>query len=198
VLTGPTRRRLALAAAALLLIIGSVLFLDRPIAELCRRVPDAARVTALWFSHLAGIAVAGAVMLIMVGIYFIRVRDRRLLYPPAAALAAWAVTMLLKVVFARYRPALLFDDGLYGFGFFKAGYWFNSFPSGHAATAFGFLVALALARPRWRVPCVTGAVLLGLSRVLINAHFLSDVLAGALLGATAAVLFARLFIPREA
>jgi membrane-associated phospholipid phosphatase len=187
-----------LAAAALVLVTGSVLFVDRPLAELFRRLPEAARVAALWFSHLAGMPVAGAVMLVLVVIYLARRRDRRLLFPPAAALAAWGVTMLLKVVFARYRPALLFDDGLYGFGFGKAGYWYNSFPSGHAATAFGFLVALALARPRWRLPCIAGAALLGLSRVLINAHFLSDVLAGALLGATAALLLARLFIPREA
>lgn len=197
-LPGPFRRRLAQVVSALLLTIGSILFLDRPIAVLCRRLPDAARTAALWFSHLAGIPVAAAATLALVVLYLARRRERRLLYPPAAALAAWGVTMLLKVIFARYRPALLFDEGLYGFGFGKAGYWYNSFPSGHAATAFGFLVALALVRPRWRLPCIAGAALLGLSRVLVNAHFLSDVVAGALLGAATALLLARLFIPREA
>jgi membrane-associated phospholipid phosphatase len=147
---------------------------------------------------LAGLPAVAAVTLALVVVFLARGRDRRLLYLPASALSAWGVTMLLKVLFARYRPPLLFDEGLYGFGFGKAGYWYNSVPSGHAATAFGFLVALALARPRWRLPCIAGAAVLGLSRVLANAHFLSDVLAGALLGTTAALMFARLFIPQEA
>lgn len=188
---------LAFAAAALLVILGSILLLDRPISALCRRLPETIGTVFLWLSRLADFPVVAAATIVLVVIFLVRGRDRLLLFPPIAGLSAWAVTMLLKLVFARYRPQLLFDEGLYGFGFWKAGHWFNSFPSGHAAAAFGFLVALALARPRWRLPCIAGAALIGVGRVISNAHYLSDVLAGALLGTAAAVLFARLFVTKE-
>lgn len=85
---------------------------------------------------------------------------------------------LLKRVFVRVRPPA--DGALQQFHG-----W--SFPSGHAAgamVAYGFLgyLALRLLPPRLRAPCLMIAaalvVLVGASRVFINAHYASDVLAG--------------------
>jgi undecaprenyl-diphosphatase len=65
-----------------------------------------------------------------------------------------------------------------------------AFPSGHAiaatVTAFWFVIALVPPTPgrwRWGAWAVAFAFLMGLSRVYLNAHWLSDVVAGALLGA---------------
>jgi undecaprenyl-diphosphatase len=58
----------------------------------------------------------------------------------------------------------------------------QSFPSGHAATAAGLAVALAVLYPRGRWLFAVLAVLAALQRVEVQSHFPSDVLAGAALG----------------
>lgn len=65
-----------------------------------------------------------------------------------------------------------------------------SFPSGHAATAAALAVALGLRVPALRLPAAAGVIVVMVSRVYLGAHFPSDVLAGATLGAVAAVLAA--------
>jgi hypothetical protein len=49
-------------------------------------------------------------------------------------------------------------------------------------------MALAIFIPRWRVACLVFAACVGLERVLEDAHYMSDVVAGAGLGALAAIL----------
>src|SRR5262245_9409201 len=59
---------------------------------------------------------------------------------------------------------------------------YHSFPSGHATTAFAVAAALTRAAPARRPLWLVVAGLIGAARVLLNAHFLSDVLGGAILG----------------
>jgi undecaprenyl-diphosphatase len=60
---------------------------------------------------------------------------------------------------------------------------YQGFPSGHAATAFAAAAALVTAAPGWRRAwLVAAAIGVGVSRIVLNAHFLSDVLGGALIG----------------
>jgi undecaprenyl-diphosphatase len=62
----------------------------------------------------------------------------------------------------------------------------HSFPSGHAATSFACATILAALEPRLRVPAYVLAVAIALSRVYVGVHYLTDVLAGALLGVATA------------
>ncbi|QWB22048.1 MULTISPECIES: bifunctional phosphatase PAP2/diacylglycerol kinase family protein [Streptomyces] len=62
----------------------------------------------------------------------------------------------------------------------------TSFPSGHAASAAAFATGVALESPAWGAVVAPVAASVALSRVYTGAHFPSDVLAGAALGAGAA------------
>jgi undecaprenyl-diphosphatase len=89
---------------------------------------------------------------------------------------------VLKMVFQRTRPepvAALIEAQQYGF------------PSGHAMVSAAFYLYVAyvtwrLARGWWRGALVTGLILLviliGLARLYLAAHYLSDVVAGYLAG----------------
>lgn len=102
---------------------------------------------------------------------------------PAFLFAAVAVSGLaadlLKVIIGRTRPKLLFAAHLYGFDGFalRPDYW--SFPSGHAATIVSLAAALTMLWPRHVLFYAFFAAIVALGRVVVGAHYPSDVLAGA-------------------
>jgi undecaprenyl-diphosphatase len=106
-----------------------------------------------------------------------------------ALLLTYGTKDLLKAVVPRHRPYTYFSpipDG-------EEDDYYNSFPSGHTSLAFlgaTFLsVTFALEYPdsRWRWPVTVASYSLaagvGVSRVLSGSHFITDVLAGAAIGA---------------
>ncbi|MGN6704465.1 MAG: phosphatase PAP2 family protein [Rhodanobacter sp.] len=109
--------------------------------------------------------------------------------------ASWSVALLgilpinggLKALFRRARP-------LHDHGFIVEPGW--SFPSGHAFGAMVFygMLAYVLLRltPRFHRAIIAGAVLMvgviGVSRILLQVHYFSDVLAGYATGAVWLVL----------
>lgn len=63
-----------------------------------------------------------------------------------------------------------------------------SFPSGHTTAAFMMAALVGVFFPAALLPMVLWASLIGLSRVMLRVHFISDVLAGIVLGTTIAML----------
>ncbi len=57
-----------------------------------------------------------------------------------------------------------------------------SFPSGHSITAFAVATPLVLVYPSLAVGLIFCALSIAVSRILLGMHFLSDVLAGCILG----------------
>jgi undecaprenyl-diphosphatase len=57
-----------------------------------------------------------------------------------------------------------------------------SFPSGHTITAFSVSVALSMFYPEMQVGLFFCAISIAASRILLGMHFLSDVIAGAVIG----------------
>lgn len=57
-----------------------------------------------------------------------------------------------------------------------------SFPSGHTMTAFAVAIPLALFYPTLMIGLLFCALSIAMSRILLGMHFLSDVVAGALIG----------------
>ena len=107
------------------------------------------------------------------------------------SVAATGLAVLpLKLLFGKARPKLLFREELYGFQWFSTpnAYTLQSFPSGHTTTAFAVATALALLFPRFALLFYAGALLVGLSRIGVLAHYPSDVAAGAVLGTVLTLL----------
>ncbi|MCH8091715.1 MAG: phosphatase PAP2 family protein [Proteobacteria bacterium] len=97
-----------------------------------------------------------------------------------SAIAASGILInVLKVLFGRVRPKLLFRDELYGFDWFRLGADFHSFPSGHAQTITALMVALFILVPRFGWAYLTVGATIAISRAVVNAHYLGDIVAGA-------------------
>jgi membrane-associated phospholipid phosphatase len=104
---------------------------------------------------------------------------------------------IVKVVVARTRPKLYFRDGNYGFEMFKFGHDFNSFPSGHATTVGALTAAFIVLFPRYRLPIAAAGVAAAATRVIIDAHYLSDVLFGFGLGVVTVTILQFAFERRD-
>jgi membrane-associated phospholipid phosphatase len=100
----------------------------------------------------------------------------------------------LKWIFGRIRPyqdvpPFELHPFKYGLMHSEAGF---SFPSGDATLAFAAAMSLAITIPRLRWLWWTLAVIVGLERIAENAHYPSDVVAGAALGVIVAVFAKKL------
>ncbi len=105
-----------------------------------------------------------------------------------AFLLTWGSKDLLKALVCRYRPYAYVGSVPDA----EVEDVYNSFPSGH--TSFGFLGAAFLSSTYsreypdspWKIPLVVSAYTLAggvaITRVLSGSHFITDVLAGALIG----------------
>jgi membrane-associated phospholipid phosphatase len=106
-------------------------------------------------------------------------------------------TTIIKRLIGRARP---FVDGQVDPFHFMLGVWqpaYASFPSGHATTAFAAATAIGLVCPRLRPLMWMYALIIAASRVIVVAHFPSDVLAGALVGVLGALLVRDWFAARR-
>lgn len=176
------------------LILLSVLFIDRPLAVAMHRIFH----HSPWFlvpAAIGQIALSGALpALILICIAgSLGWRPRRqgwtLIVVSLAVLLTIAVKTELKEVFGRTWPETwtqgnpsLIRDGVYGFHPFHGGEGWSSFPSGHMAA-----IAAAIGVLWWRVPQWRGlwAALMALTACGLlcgNIHFLGDIIAGAYLG----------------
>jgi undecaprenyl-diphosphatase len=68
-----------------------------------------------------------------------------------------------------------------------------SFPSDHSTAVFAIAFFLLIRQDRYAIPFLIGAILIGLSRVYIGTHYLSDVVGGAVTAAVAVATVALLY-----
>ena len=103
------------------------------------------------------------------------------------------IVPVLKFIFRRARPSLYFTDAVAGFFIYEPFWNFNakyaSFPSGHSVSSFVFLAVVSILFPNHRFWAGVLATLCAMSRIVLGAHYLSDVIAGTLFGYWFAYLF---------
>lgn len=114
-------------------------------------------------------------------------------YAFVAFASAGILVNILKVIFGRARPRLILETGPFSFDFIAFGYSAASFPSGHSTDMGVFMVVASILAPRFRVAFVTLAMVFASSRIVVLAHYPSDVAAGLMFGATVAYLLARVY-----
>ena len=88
----------------------------------------------------------------------------------------------IKIFLGRRRPRDDFEHGLYGFRWFTWQLQHDSFPSGHSMTIFCVAVVLSAAFPMVAPLWLVLAFGLSLTRAMLTAHFLADVMVGAAIG----------------
>lgn len=182
--------------AVLLVVVSLVLFADHRIA---RWIEDEIRGTLLfeaanWWTEIgrsnwtfvaAGVAAAAGLLW-----------KRRRLAGGAMLLAATVgasgiLVNLVKVLVGRARPKLLAEEGTLAFAPFSVGYEWNSFPSGHATTALAIAGTFWVIDPSRRWLWLAIGISVAATRVLLNAHYAGDILAGGVLGWCVAILLTR-------
>ena len=107
--------------------------------------------------------------------------------------ASGIVVDVLKVFFGRTRPKLLFQSDLYGFTWlsWRSDHW--SFPSGHSATIVALVTALWFLWPQHLLFYILVATIVCMSRVVVGAHYLGDILAGSLIAVLTTLFTAQVF-----
>lgn len=113
------------------------------------------------------------------------------LHTMAAIALAGGEAGAIKMIAGRARPFASLDNAA-NFGFLRGlrDDKYRSFPSGHTASAFAFAAAVSSETQRWWPSTrwvigpilYSGATLTGMSRIYNEAHWASDVMAGAALG----------------
>ncbi|KZK82213.1 phosphatidylglycerophosphatase B [Pseudovibrio sp. Ad13] len=92
------------------------------------------------------------------------------------------LAIALKWNIGRARPTLFDEMGPMYFDFFAWEAKLSSLPSGHSTTAGALIVALALIAPRLRWLLAVVGLWIAASRVIVGAHYPSDVVAGIIIG----------------
>jgi membrane-associated phospholipid phosphatase len=205
-------RRWALAFLSVALAVAICYFwLDRPIALFVHdQLPRNSRVLLEPITYIPNPLIwAATIVFLALGV---RGLTGRTLSKMQTAIVLCSVSLMiaetlknvLKFVFGRTWPETWVQNnpsfihgGIYGFNLFHGGEAYQSFPSGHMTAICALASVLWIYYPRLRSICLIVALAVLVSLVGTNFHFLSDTIAGALVG-TSTGLMVTMLIARHA
>jgi undecaprenyl-diphosphatase len=189
--------------------IALAMAIDRPVAlwvqahrPLDRKLPDGAKRSGnhpVWTTHIVRLP-GNYVFVLLAGIavgFWHRRRWTAALPVLLSGPLVGATYLVLKWIVGRRRPLYEiapftfhpFINGIDGLLHSVSGL---AFPSGDATMAFAGAMCMAIALPRWSATFFFWGVLVAAERVLENAHYMSDVVAGAGLGILCAMAAVRI------
>jgi membrane-associated phospholipid phosphatase len=196
--------------ACLLLIVLSVAWIDRPVADYAHAVLRAHEKDIYApLTHIvdpipvfAGLTTGAYAIAALFG-HQPGPHGTSALRFALAVLVAIALKEQLKFLTGRTWPETwtnnnpsYIKDGVFGFfpliSWGTAGRAYHAFPSGHMTTITVAAVSLALTFPRWRLFFVLPVALVAIGLTGANYHWISDLIAGGFLGAAVAVAAHRL------
>jgi membrane-associated phospholipid phosphatase len=192
----------ALTAAALAL--ASILWVDGPLALAFSSVPAETKrainqgVSAcewLFGFRLSPYLYGGLLVLagITARVWKHRTVARLLIFVGLAHVTARFLAGIMKPPFSRLRPYEVLDNGWNDTWFAPVG---NSFPSGHAVHFWGLFFPLVVLFPRFWKQFAALPVLISVARVVVNDHYLSDVLTSVAVAALVTWAYAKILLPR--
>ena len=117
------------------------------------------------------------IIIVLISLFLFNKKKREWVFPLGLSLVfSYLITYMLKFMIARPRPL----------GIIKIMPLTNfidySFPSSHAAVAFAALPLLNKTYPKLKLLWILSVCFVAFSRIYIQVHYLTDVLAGALVG----------------
>ena len=131
-----------------------------------------------------------AVGLVLLGVAWRRRSEewtRILLAMLLAMMLAGVAGTVIKRTVPRARPSVHTETS---WGGPRLSTKYHSFPSGHVGASTAFFGVLIIARRRVGLLCLPIPILIGISRMYLGAHHLSDVVCAALLGTLCALVVA--------
>lgn len=204
-------RLAAMFAISVALLLLCMIFVDAPAANAALRLPHGVR---QFFDAITDFGKSGWFLwpLALLFLLLTFVPRERLTAFAQAVLAATMVRLgflflaigapglfvtIVKRFIGRARPMVTGIVDPFVFEPFKWTAAYAGFPSGHTTTAFSVLVAFGALWPRARAVLWIYALLIAASRIVVSAHYPSDVLGGAIVGTLGTLMVRRYFALRH-
>jgi membrane-associated phospholipid phosphatase len=192
------KNRISLLLLAMLFAVFSYFYLDADIALFVRQLLHRNAQLERTLSNIPDLllhVVLGVTVLCWAGYFLLRgrnvyARDAQFLRACGTVVPlAFLAKVLLQYVFGRPDPHIWLHYHLPPrFSWFRANAGYGCFPSGHMTVFTSLMTTLLHYYPRYRRVIQVLLFLLALALVGTNYHFLSDVIAGACLGAGVAFI----------
>lgn len=194
-----------LIASLLCGVVAAFVFMDGPVQKSLQRDLGAIREFFGMLTYLGSSSWVlwgcGLLVIVLSAINWtdLSVRARRIasdvfsdaLFAFATVALSGILISLIKNTLGRARPRYFEELGPFHFEFAAFDSGFASFPSGHSTTFGATAMVLALLFPRgWPVFVIFGLAG-GISRAVVGAHYISDIIAGLMCGAVFTLLVAR-------
>lgn len=207
---GRARRYWIAAAAAAVALLAILAYFDGALSRFGQGMPDPLRTGFEWITRLgesdylllvslAVFAVAGLASFAAGGLARPALRQ-------LAAIGAFVfcgvgfpglVSAIIKRLIGRARPEWVDPSVALDVQLFSWLDWrYQSFPSGHATTAFALCFVVSFLAPRAFVWMLGLAVLIALSRIVLGVHYPTDIVGGAIVGVLGAYLVRVVFASR--
>ena len=104
---------------------------------------------------------------------------------------------IFKHILGRPRPPLFHSNNLSTIDIFNFDSRWHSFPSGHTATIFAFIFCLIFLFPKIKNILITIAIVIASTRVIVGAHYVSDIFGGALVAYISSILLRDKFFQKS-
>jgi membrane-associated phospholipid phosphatase len=177
--------------------------LDGPVDTDLDVTKDPALHTFAWWCSELALGWVPAAVGIFLAVVFVLIRrpnvGAKIFFVVLTCEITGLAALILRVLIGRARPLAHVPQGVYGVWYH--GHWiigkyeFASFPSGHSATAMGLAAAAWLVDRRWGAIAAIYAALVMWSRIALQYHHLSDVIASAVLSIPLAILCKKVLLP---